>query len=231
MVEDPKLEEDKFGCEGDKFEVNIAGMESPVWDDGFKDNLRTIEKPGEYVLNVSNKFGCGDEQLFKINPTPKLGLKDTLIYEGQEVVLRTNLPMEYGPYTYEWQDGSIMPQFKVTETGKYILNVEDNIGCTAKDSSMVTVKPVGIESPNAFTPNSNNDNDRFYLKDINYDIQKFELYVYDRWGELLFKSNQTGYNGGWDGKYKGKLCPTGAYVWVAFINGKLTNKGTFMLVR
>ena len=231
MVEDPKLEDDRFGCQGDEFVVNIAGMESPVWEDGFTDNVRTITEPGRYRLKVSNKYECGDEQVFVINPTPNLGLKDTLIYEGQSVVLRTNLPMEYGPYSFEWQDGSILPQFEVRESGKYTLNVRDNIGCTARDSSLVTVKPVGIESPSVFTPNSNNENDRFYLKDINYDIQKFELYVYDRWGELLFKSNQTGYNGGWDGRYKGKLCPTGAYVWVAFINGKLTNKGTFMLVR
>eukprot|EP01029_Cantina_marsupialis_P020949 TRINITY_DN4961_c0_g1_i1.p1 TRINITY_DN4961_c0_g1~~TRINITY_DN4961_c0_g1_i1.p1 ORF type:complete len:4069 (+),score=644.48 TRINITY_DN4961_c0_g1_i1:255-12461(+) len=231
MVEDPQLGEDKFGCEGDEFEVNIAGMQSPVWDDGFTDNLRTITTPGDYTLTVSNEYGCGDEQLFVIHPKLDLGLRDTIIYEGEKVVLRTNLPMEYGPYLYEWQDGSIFSKFEVTETGEYTLSVEDNIGCKAEDSATVTVKPVGIESPTAFTPNSHNENDRFYLKDINYDIQKFELYVYDRWGELLFKSNETGYNGGWDGTYKGKLCPTGAYVWVAFINGELTNKGTFMLVR
>ncbi|WP_209319789.1 immunoglobulin domain-containing protein [Ancylomarina longa] len=230
MVADPKLEEDKFACEGEQFEVNVSGMENPVWEDGYAEESRTISAPGKYLLEVSNKYGCGDEQNFVINPTPALNLKDTLIFDGETVILGANLPSEFAPYFFEWQDGSILPRLEVSETGKYTLKVVDNLGCTALDSAYVEVKPVGIESPSAFTPKSNNENDKFYLKDINV-AEQFEMYVYDRWGELLFQSHETGYNGGWDGTYKGKLCPTGAYVWVAFINGKLTNKGTFVLVR
>ena len=230
MVADPKLGDDKFACEGDHFEVNVAGMENPVWEDAYAEESRTISDPGKYLLEVSNEYGCGDEQTFVINPTPKLNLKDTLIFEGESVMFSVNLPSEFAPYFYEWQDGSILPRFEVSETGLYTLKVEDNLGCTAQDSAYVEVKPVGIESPSAFTPKSNNENDKFYLKDINV-AEEFEMYVYDRWGELLFQTSETGYNGGWDGTYKGKICPAGAYVWVAFINGKLTNKGTFVLVR
>ncbi|WP_054715797.1 Ig-like domain-containing protein [Marinifilum fragile] len=251
MVADPKLEEDKFACEGEKFEVNIAGMENPIWEDGYTDINRTIDQPGKYLLTVENKYGCGDEQNFVINPTPKPDLRNNLIYtgpreielvkdrpvtifEGQTVTLAPNLPLEYSPYNFEWEDGkegSILQRYEVSETGKYKLTVTDNLGCISKDSVDVEVKPVGIESPNAFTPNSSNDNDKFYLKDINYDIEKFEMYIYNRWGELMYKTNEVGRNGGWDGKYKGKLCPAGAYVWMVFINGDLTNQGTFMLIR
>ncbi|WP_321279332.1 immunoglobulin domain-containing protein [Marinifilum fragile] len=251
MVADPELEEDKFACEGEKFEVNITGMENPIWEDGYTDINRTIDQPGKYLLTVENKYGCGDEQNFVINPTPKPDLRNNLIYtgpreielvkdrpvtifEGQTVTLAPNLPLEYSPYNFEWEDGkegSILQRYEVSETGKYKLTVTDNLGCIAKDSVDVEVKPVGIESPNAFTPNSSNDNDKFYLKDINYDIEKFEMYIYNRWGELMYKTNEVGRNGGWDGKYKGKLCPAGAYVWMVFINGELTNQGTFMLIR
>lgn len=241
MVEDPSLGEDIFACEGETFEVDVTSMENPFWSNpdwnsvkrDSVNNLGTVivEKPGKYLLEVSNEYGCEDEQTFVINPNPILGLKDTLIYEGQTITLGPNLPAEFAPYFFEWQDGSILQRFEATEEGMYKLTVEDNIGCVAVDSAFVTIKPVGIESPNAFTPESNNDNSKFYLKDINFDIQKFEMYVYDRWGELLYQTNETGYNGGWDGKYKGKLCPTGSYVWIAFINGKLTNKGTFTLIR
>lgn len=251
MVADPELDEDKFACEGEKFEVNITGMENPIWEDGYTDINRTIDQPGKYLLTVENKYGCGDEQNFAINPTPKPDLRNNLIYtgpreielvkdrpvtifEGQTVTLAPNLPLEYSPYNFEWEDGkegSILQRYEVSETGKYKLTVTDNLGCIAKDSVNVEVKPVGIESPNAFTPNSSNDNDKFYLKDINYDIEKFEMYIYNRWGELMYKTNEVGRNGGWDGKYKGKLCPAGAYVWMVFINGELTNQGTFMLIR
>ena len=251
IVADPELDEDKFGCEGDQFEVNLTGMDKPIWDDGYAGDTRTVETPGKYTLTVENEYGCGDKQNFVINPTPNPKLMDYLIidgpdeveivegkpviiFEGQTLTLGSNLPLEYSPYNFTWEDGkegSILQRYDVTETGLYKLTVVDNLGCVAKDSVDVEVKPVGIEQPSAFTPNSNNENDRFYLKDINYDIQKYEMYVYDRWGELLFIGSEPGYNGGWDGQYKGKLCPTGAYVWMLFINGDLTNKGTFMLIR
>ncbi|PKQ65104.1 hypothetical protein BZG02_04545 [Labilibaculum filiforme] len=272
IVADPTVGEDRFGCYGDKFEVDLTGLENPVWndnDDTFP--IRTIENPGEYLLTVSNDYKCGDEQLFVINPKMNLGLKDNLFYEGQKLVvdsvakivdgktiyvkipviifegqtltLATNLPSYYEPYFYEWQDGSIFRSFEVSETGTYTLKVEDNLGCVAIDSVDIEVKPVGIESSNAFLPLANdNINDVFYLGDGNLNmgseadarfsiIEKFEMYVYDRWGELLYKTNEQGYKGGWDGTYKGKLCPAGAYVWIVFINGELTNKGTFMLIR
>ncbi len=240
MVADPKLGEDKIGCEGDSFEVNLTDLDNPFWSNSDWDNTErerinaldvyNVETPGKYLLEVSNDHDCGDEQSFVINPLPNLGLKDTLLFEGQTVTLGPNLPSEFAPYFSEWQDGSILQRLDVSEEGEYILKVEDNIGCIAIDTSFVTVKPVGIESPNAFIPLGDDDNNRFYLKEINV-IQEFEMYVYDRWGELLFKTNEVGRKGGWDGKYKGKLCPAGAYVWVAFINGELTNKGTFVLVR
>ncbi|MGQ1910266.1 immunoglobulin domain-containing protein [Marinifilum sp. RC60d5] len=258
MVADPVLEESKFACEGEKFEVDVTGMQNPFWSNSDWNNeerneinnldIYTVKTPGKYKLEVSNEYGCGAVQNFTINPTPKIELSNNLIYdgpdeieiledkpvvifEGQSLTLGTNLPLEYSPYFYTWQDGSILPKFEVSETGKYILRVEDNLGCFAVDSLNIEVKPVGIESPSAFTPNSTNENNRFYLKKINYDFEKYEMYVYDRWGELLYKTNEFGYNGGWDGKYKGKLCPSGAYVWMVFINGELTNKGTFMLLR
>ncbi|BAX80759.1 T9SS type B sorting domain-containing protein [Labilibaculum antarcticum] len=243
ILADPTLDEDKFGCEGVQYEVDITGMQNPVWNDKDTSPIRTIGTPGKYLLEVSNEYGCGDEQLFVINPIPNLGLKDTLVFEGQTVTFALNLPSEYEAYLFEWQDGSIGRRFEVSETGTYKLKVEDNLGCVAIDSAYVEVKPVGIESANAFLPLSDDGiNDMFYLGDGNLGmganaderfsiIEDFEMYVYDRWGELLFKTKEQGYNGGWNGQYKGKLCPTGAYVWIVFINGELTNKGTFMLVR
>jgi gliding motility-associated-like protein len=261
MVADPVLPEDKFGCYGDEFEIDVTGMQNPFWSNPeWKNKLRdsinnlskyTVDTVGQYKLEVSNEHGCGDEQKFVINPTPNPELRKSLIFdgpeeleliegrpvtilEGQTVTIAPNLPLEYSPYRFTWEDGkdgSIHQRYDVSETGTYKLTVEDKLGCLAVDSVHIEVKPVGIESPNAFTPNSSNENDRFYLKDINYDIDKFEMYVYNRWGELLYKTNETGKSGGWDGKYNGKLCPAGAYVWMVFINGELTNKGTFMLLR
>lgn len=235
MFADPTLGEDQFGCEGDQYEVDITGMQNPVWDDNDTSPIRTIDISGQYLLEVSNEYGCGDEQLFVINPKLNLGLRDTLIFEGQTVTFAPNLPFEYRPYRFEWQNNSIAHQFEVSETGTYKLIVIDSLDCVTIDSAFVEVKQVGIESANAFLPTSSGENNKFYLDQYRLNelgvIQDFEMYVYDRWGELLYKTDSVEKNAGWDGTYKGKLCPTGAYVWIVFINGKLTNKGTFMLIR
>ena len=40
--------------------------------------------------------------------------------------------------------------------------------------------------------------------------------IYDRWGELLFTTNQPGE--GWDGKYKGDYVPLGVYIYYVRFN-------------
>ena len=41
----------------------------------------------------------------------------------------------------------------------------------------------------------------------------YNLQVFDRWGSLVFESNDTGY--GWNGNHQqtGQNCPLGVYVW------------------
>jgi gliding motility-associated-like protein len=66
-----------------------------------------------------------------------------------------------------------------------------------------------IVIPNVFSPNNDNKNDAFDI-----DIQGgrlFDLKIFNRWGELIFKtSNQTNK---WDGKYKGSDCSAGVYIY------------------
>ncbi len=231
----PEIGESQFLCEGESIEINTRDLENAVWSDGYTAWERTIDTPGEYELSVSNEFGCTEVQKIKLNPLPEFELDNTIqpgiiIFEGQTVTLDPDLNSDFGPYVYEWSDGSVLPQLEVSESDTYSLKVVDKIGCVATDTVVVEVKPVGIESPNAFTPGSGNENDRFYLKEINID-KKFEFYVYNRWGELMHRSTEAGYGGGWDGTYRGEKCPTGVYVWILILDGKATEKGYMTLVR
>jgi len=57
--------------------------------------------------------------------------------------------------------------------------------------------------------------------------------VYNRFGELVFKTND--YTKGWDGRVKGKDQGTGNFVWLAaatdFKGNKIFRKGTVLLIR
>jgi gliding motility-associated-like protein len=90
--------------------------------------------------------------------------------------------------------------------------------------------------PNAFTANDDNKNNTFYGKGVGFRTDDFEMYVYDRWGKLMF--GKTGYDElGWDGTYqnKGKLCEQGVYTYLiklTEINGiKHTYKGVVILIQ
>lgn len=227
----PEIGESKFLCQGESLKIDTRKMENAVWKDGYNTAWeRIINQPGEYQLSVSNEFGCVETQKIKMNPTPVPNLRDTLIFEGESATLRPDLNEDFAPYTCEWSTGDLTPDLEVSEPDTYHLIVEDEIGCVAKDSAIVVVKPIGIESPNAFTPEAGNENDRFYLKKINIE-ESFELYIYNRWGELMHRTKEAGYAGGWDGTYRGERCPTGVYVWILILNGKATEKGHMVLVR
>jgi hypothetical protein len=111
-------------------------------------------------------------------------------------------------------------------------------------------------SVNVFTPNHDRVNDYFYPYydetvarqtaspsggQPAYDfsslyIATFEIWVYDRWGALMFYSND--YKTGWDGTYEKKDATEGVYYWIAKYSSSctesaepLTKTGFVQLIR
>lgn len=84
--------------------------------------------------------------------------------------------------------------------------------------------------PNAFTPLSDKNN---LFKPAQADVSDYRMNIYNRQGVLLFDSEDITH--GWDGRSKGKVCPSGTYVYVISFRdteGKPhTQKGTLMLLK
>jgi gliding motility-associated-like protein len=110
-----------------------------------------------------------------------------------------------------------------------------NGGCIATDEVVVTVDCNFIFVPGAFSPNNDGVNDVF--RAMGKDIAKFDMKIFNRWGELIFETQYPDI--GWDGTYKNLPEQVGAYVWVIdatdsegkklLINGK--NSGNVTLLR
>ena len=77
------------------------------------------------------------------------------------------------------------------------------------------IPPVSIFIPNAFTPNDDGINDYFSVKGEG--IQNFKLLIFDRWGEVIFKSTNPADH--WDGKFKEEPVENGTYVYEVFAKG------------
>lgn len=73
-----------------------------------------------------------------------------------------------------------------------------------------------IYIPNAFTPNGDNDNDVFGPVGYNLDNATLTMYIYDRWGKLIYTMEDI--NKPWNGTYENtkKPCELGIYTWVMF---------------
>lgn len=91
--------------------------------------------------------------------------------------------------------------------------------------------PDQVFIPNAFSPNNDGLNDEFRVEGLI--IQSMQLRVFNQWGELVFETSNQ--NQGWDGKHKGKLQPSGVYMYVCSLvlqdGTKLVRKGAVNLVR
>ena len=120
------------------------------------------------------------------------------------------------------------------DTNYYRLSVTatNAAGCKATDTIKINVF-IGPTCyvPNAFSPNADGNNDIFRAVPVGINIEYFR--VFNRYGEVVYETSR--FLTGWDGMYKGKPQPVGAYVWV--FKGKdrkgreIVNKGTVMLVR
>lgn len=141
-------------------------------------------------------------------------------------------------YLWEFGDGETSTKendvHNYTALGEYYvkLTVTTNNNCV-DTASYYPIKVIGegkIIFPNAFTPNtdgptggtySETDQSNDVFHPVTQGVIEYELLIFNRWGELLFRS--TDVNIGWDGYVDGKLAKQDVYVWKAtgtFTNGQ-----------
>lgn len=101
------------------------------------------------------------------------------------------------------------PEAAPAQNTYYLLTVQDASGCIVSDSVLVSVRVSDFLIPTAFSPNGDGVNDIF--RSLSRDIVRFNMQVYNRWGELVFQTNNP--LEGWDGVYKGVEQEMGVYVW------------------
>jgi len=95
---------------------------------------------------------------------------------------------------------------------------------------VVVTKDVNLFYPNAFTPDGVGpvENETFTV--LGHYIVKIELKVFDRWGSLVFYTDE---NTPWDGTNNGRALPEGTYVWKAQIKdlaGRLFSRGSTVVI-
>ncbi len=218
-------------CEGATTLLN-ANFPNAIytWQDGSNQATLLVNNAGLYHVSLELN-GCTFRDSIQISYIliPKLTLvSDTAVCAGQSIILT---PATNTRVDYLWQNGDRRPTFTVADTGRYFLTVSNECGVA---SQTVDVLPgfCQIYLPTGFTPNGDNLNDIFRIKNP-FQVKMFRMQVFSRYGDVIFESNNMQI--GWDGKYKGQLLPSGNYIWtvaVEYLDNRTESlRGSVMLLR
>ncbi|MCU0348817.1 MAG: gliding motility-associated C-terminal domain-containing protein [Saprospiraceae bacterium] len=228
------LEDELKFCQGETKTLDLTlPNASYLWQDGSTEPTFTVTLPGLIWAKVT-QGGCSrtDSVFAEIQDGPADPLPDlAYICEGQGVWFNA----DFEEATYKWQDGSTLHNFKAIAPGeiKVVVTVGD---CVFEDRTELRSCERCLYVPNVFSPNGDGINDEFrgFLGDC--EISNFRLAVFDRWGNLVFSTDQPEL--GWDGDFKGEKTQQASFVYnIEFdyinngINEHQTRTGTIELMR
>ena len=226
------------------------GDGSPVSKDlGF--TKYTFKKAGDYTITFKSILnGCSDTMM----KTSYIHVKDRPI--AQFLPKKTNITMldpeihfinssSNNAVSYKWVFGDGSPVSTLVNPvhtfigqgdndlpapGKYVVQLYAyvNQDCWDSTSTTITIDDEQIYYiPNTFTPNGDEKNNTFQpVFTSGYDAQNYHFAIYDRWGELIFESNNPAI--GWDGTYGNKILMNGTYTWKLQFKEKMTEKEHYL---
>jgi gliding motility-associated-like protein len=139
-------------------------------------------------------------------PEPNLG-QDRYVFPGSSILLS---PGDF--YGYDWNhSGSTASEVRISESGTYNVTVEDINCCKSSDTVDIVFVPLTV--PTAIRPQSDIvENRSFMMTGMIEGLSNFEMYIYNRWGQLLFETENRAE--GWDGTFNGEMVQTGTYTYV-----------------
>ncbi|MFT6357219.1 MAG: gliding motility-associated-like protein [Saprospiraceae bacterium] len=204
-----------------------------------------------YSIIIQDDIGCSFESLVFIENAPELILE---LGESQVIELGETIEISpfynFTPINFNWQSTTPIDcpdledcqkfDFQPTTSQQVTLDLFGGASCSISDSIFIEVIEVRKAwLPNVFSPNNDGINDVFTLFGEIPNAQMVEEFtIFDRWGSLIFESNNFLPNdkqSGWDGTFNGKAMPTGIYIYtttVRFIDERvLRYSGDVFLIK
>ncbi len=179
--------------------------------------IATLVKPNWIIVHPNPTAA------FSINPQTTTILNPAIQFFDQSL-LATAWSWSFGDVA---NSGSVVqhPTFIYSDTGVYAVQliVTNEFGCTDTAQDRVRIFDDNtFYTPNSFTPNGDGKNDNFLPMAIGVEVDEFEMWIYNRWGDQIFYTDNI--KEGWDGRANNGnfSAQQDTYVWK--INSK-NNKG------
>ncbi len=166
---------------------------------------------------------------FTASPQPTTELNPTIYFTNNS----TNSSSWNWEFADSTQGSSTLqhPSYTYGAAGCYdvVLTATSSNNCVDVTSVLVCIDPdVSIYVPNAFTPDGDGINDIFIPKGLGLDPDQFEMWIFDRWGNLVFHG--TDLYQGWNGAVEGQtdVSQQDVYVWKIKVGDQNGGKHTYI---
>jgi gliding motility-associated-like protein len=200
-----------------------SGSYSYTWSNGATGSFITGLSAGSYSVIATDQNGCSSASQVIVSTTPAsavtLTANDTIIGLNESATLEI-----VGGDTYNWSPTTGLncadcptviasPQSSTT----YTVTGTDSIGCPYIRVVNVLIDIICNELfvPDIFSPNGVGNPENEKLCVYSNCIKSMNLGIYNRWGELIFSTDNQ--NDCWDGTYKGEPLMTGVYSYRLFV--------------
>ena len=235
----------QLSCAGNKtlFSDLSTNADVPItaWNWTFKDNMGIVggketqnpefvfKKSGDYtvLLKITDANGCHDSIIQNIYSWD-VPVSDFKLVENfdnvQGQVQLNNTSANASQYHWTFGNGNDSYAEKPVELypyeGEYKITLiaYSKKGCSDTLSIPYEFMVKSLYVPTAFSP-LNPRKEVQLLKPVGINLQSYLFEIFDRWGSLLWWTDKLDSEGrpteGWDGKFKDKLLPEGAYPWRA----------------
>jgi gliding motility-associated-like protein len=227
-------------CEGEEIKLQdispFSNITKCIWDFGDNESSYDLNETKHRYYNSgfyditfigTDQNGCTDTLVekdfifvldkpkanFSVNPN-----KPTIF---NNAIQTTNLSMNATNYRWDFGDeaesGLTNPAHKYSSTPNiYFINLKayNQISTCVHDTTIQieVFDEVYCYVPNTFTPNGDELNNEFKpILSGSIAEENYSLYIYNRWGELLFESHNKSV--GWNGAFGNKICIPGTYIW------------------
>jgi gliding motility-associated-like protein len=209
-------------CNNDSILLTSSSLSNNLWSTGETSNSIWVYSGGIYGLTI-NSITCGNPNTSIVINQEIVNAEFTIDKDTGYVPLEINTNnLSTGATVYNWNFGNGINQSTTNASVIYSNSGEYTITLTATgvsgciDTAIKFIRasdpPVGLEFPNIFTPNNDNQNDTFKpTKSIG--ITEGLLEIYNRWGLLILEIKDTTFI--WNGKINEEPAADGVYYYIA----------------
>lgn len=227
---------------------NNGSSYSYIWNFGDgtnstgKNATHLYTQPGDYAVShtVTDNLGCSStlqipaavhvyplaKASFTYNPGSPANTSSPIIFSDES--------LNAARWLWNFGDGlgssnEENPVYAYNDTGEYTIRLISisNKGCIDTTYRKINVYgEFNIYIPNAFTPNSDNTNDKFIP--VTNGTTDFDMYIFDRWGLMIYHTKDI--NSPWNGKVNGHGtdCQNDVYVYKILVKDLLDKKHEFV---